>query len=154
MVYNIYMSSSWVCDIIIERIDIKMRQKDETKQAEIMRALYSMRNTGHFPSLEVEEESLWQEVTQLLRTSVLFSESPLMKARILIFQDWEKFSLSYRMGETTKTWRGSSHWSTTPIVLAPLGTVPWGTAIVPSTARQILLMRLGFWKSSLSLPEE
>ena len=85
-----------MCDIIIERIDIKMRQKDETKQAEIMRALYSMRNTGHFPSLEVEEESLWQEVTQLLRTSVLFSESPLMKARILIFQDWEKFSLSYR----------------------------------------------------------
>lgn len=57
-----------MCDIIIERIDIKMRQKDETKQAEIMRALYSMRNTGHFPSLEVEEESLWQEVTQLLRT--------------------------------------------------------------------------------------
>ena len=46
-----------MCDIIIERIDIKMRQKDETKQAEIMRALYSMRNTGHFPSLEVEEES-------------------------------------------------------------------------------------------------
>jgi hypothetical protein len=80
-----------------------MRQKDETKQAEIMRALYSMRNTGHFPSLEVEEESLWQEVTQLLRTSVLFSESPLTKARILIFQDWEKLSLSYRMGGDDKT---------------------------------------------------
>ena len=149
MVYNIYMSSSWVCDIIIERIDIKMRQKDETKQAEIMRALYSMRNTGHFPSLEVEEESLWQEVTQLLRTSVLFSESPLMKART-----GKSSPSAIGWAETTKTWRGSSHWSTTPIVLAPLGTVPWGTAIVPSTARQILLMRLGFWKSSLSLPEE
>lgn len=80
-----------------------MIQKDENKQAEIMRALYSMRNTGRFPSLEVEDESLWQEVTQLLRTSVLFSESPLTRARILIFQDWEKFSLSYRLGGDDKT---------------------------------------------------
>ena len=68
-----------------------------------MKALYEMRSTGRFPTLELEEESLWMEVTELLRTSVLFSESPLMKARILIFQDWEKLSLSYRLGSDDKT---------------------------------------------------
>ena len=132
-----------------------MRQKDETKQAEIMRALYSMRNTGHFPSLEVEEESLWQEVTQLLRTSVLFSESPLMKARILIFQDWEKFSLSYRMGGDDKNLKRQFALEYNPNRISTLRNRAvrngYRTKYSPP---DILLMRLGFWKSSLSLPEE
>ena len=80
-----------------------MMNNETVKQAKTMKALYEMRSTGRFPTLEVEEESLWMEVTELLRTSVLFSESPLMKARILIFQDWEKLSLSYRLGSDAKT---------------------------------------------------
>lgn len=80
-----------------------MMKNETTKQAKTMKELYKMRSTGRFPTLEVEEESLWMEVTELLRTSVLFSESPLMKARILIFQDWEKLSLSYRLGSDDKT---------------------------------------------------
>lgn len=80
-----------------------MRQMDTMKQAETMRQLYAMRQTGRFPSIEVEEESLWWEVTELLRTSILFSESPIKKAKILVFQNWDKGNLSYRMGSDDKS---------------------------------------------------
>lgn len=80
-----------------------MRQVNTIKQAEIMKQLYAMRKTGKFPSIEVEEESLWTEVTELLKNSILFSESPIEKAKILIFQDWDKMSLAYRLGSDEKS---------------------------------------------------
>lgn len=75
----------------------------EPKQAEVMKQLYKMRNVGRFSTIEMEEESLWMEVTELLRTTVLFSEAPVMRAKILIFQNWDKGNLSYRMGGDDKS---------------------------------------------------
>ena len=71
-----------------------MMNNETVKQAKTMKALYEMRSTGRFPTLEVEEESLWMEVTELLRTSVLIRESHHMKARILIYHNIDKLSLS------------------------------------------------------------
>lgn len=75
----------------------------EPKQAEVMKQLHEMRNKGHFSSIEMEEESLWMEVTELLRTTILFSEAPLMRAKIMIFQNWDKVNLSYRLGGDDKS---------------------------------------------------
>ena len=75
----------------------------EPKQAEVMKQLYEMRNKGRFSTIEMEEESLWMEVTELLRTTVLFSEAPIMRAKIMIFQNWDKGNLSYRLGGDDKS---------------------------------------------------
>lgn len=80
-----------------------MRQTENTKQSEIMQSLYDMRQTGRFPSIEVEEECLWWEVTELLRNAVLFSEAPIKKAKVLVFQNWDTLSLSYRLGSDDKS---------------------------------------------------
>lgn len=80
-----------------------MMRNMNLKQAEIMKQLYEMRLTGRFSSIEMEEESLWMEVTELLRTSVLFSEAPIETAKIWIFQNWDKGNLSYRLGGDDKS---------------------------------------------------
>lgn len=80
-----------------------MVQTENSKQAEIMKQLYAMRQTGRFPTIETEDECLWMEVTQILRNIVLFSETPTRKAKILIFQNWDKGNLSYRMGNDDKS---------------------------------------------------
>lgn len=80
-----------------------MRQTENTKQSEIRQSLYDMRQTGRFPSIEVEEECLWWEVTELLRNAVLFSEAPIKKAKVLVFQNWDTLSLSYRLGSDDKS---------------------------------------------------
>lgn len=80
-----------------------MRYSDTIKHSDLLRGLYAMRQTGRFPSIEAEKENLWLEVTGLLSSSVLFSEAPIGKAKILIFQDWDKMSLAYRLGSDDKS---------------------------------------------------
>lgn len=93
----------WVphkCEHYIER---KLQMYHETKQAKIMKDLYSMRSTGRFPTIEVEEESLWLEVSNLILNAVLFGETPIKKVKLFIFQDWDKMTLAYRLGGDDKS---------------------------------------------------